>query len=157
MQLAQHAPPERRLRQHALDRELEYPLRVLLQQLAERDRLQVAQVAGVMVVELVVELVAGHGDLLGVQHDDVVAHVHVGAVVGLVLALEPHGDLRREAAERLAAGIDDIPIPAHFRGLYERCLHGLRGSDEVEKGAKVYSRTPSIAKAMPDRSKEPRR
>jgi hypothetical protein len=32
---------------------------VLLEQLAERDRLEVAQVAGVMVVDLVGELVAG--------------------------------------------------------------------------------------------------
>jgi len=36
---------------------------VLLEQLAERDGLEVPQVAGVVMVELVVELIAGDGNL----------------------------------------------------------------------------------------------
>jgi len=37
---------------------------VLLEQLAKRDGLEVAQVAGMVVIQLVVQLIAGHRDLL---------------------------------------------------------------------------------------------
>ena len=51
-----------------------------LRSFSERDRLDAADVASVMVVDLVGELAPGDMDLLGVQHDDVIAHVHVRAV-----------------------------------------------------------------------------
>jgi hypothetical protein len=47
-----------------------------------------AGVAGVAVVHLVLSLVAGHAQLLGVDHDDVVAGVDVRGVDGLVLAAQ---------------------------------------------------------------------
>ena len=94
-----------------------------LSSLPERNGLEIAQVAGVVVVQLVVELVAGDRDLLGMQHDDVIAHVHMRAVVGLVLALEPQRNPRRQATQGFATGINDIPIAAHGRRLGEFGLH----------------------------------
>ncbi len=78
-----------------------------------------------MVVELVLELRAGDTDLLGVEHDQVVAHVDVRRVVGLVLALEAMRKLRGEATECLARGIDDVPVAAHLTRLGENRVHDL--------------------------------
>src|SRR5262245_31004352 len=72
MELPEHLPAEDRLRQHALDGILDRALRVLFEKLAERHGLQVAEIAGMLLVELVAGLVAGDRDLLGVDHDDVI-------------------------------------------------------------------------------------
>ena len=102
VQLLVHAPAQGALRQHALHCEFDGALRVLLQQLAQRNALQVADVAGVMVVELVREL--GPRDLhrARVDDDDVIAQVLVGGVVGLVLAFQSARDLRCQTAQSLA-------------------------------------------------------
>ncbi len=125
MQLAEHAAAERILRQHALHGDLDHPLGMLAQELLERDRLDAADVAGVMVVDLVGELAAGDVDLPGIEHDDVVAHVHMRAVAWLVLALEAVGDLGREPSQGLAVGIDDEPVAAHVSRIGEYSLHGF--------------------------------
>ena len=88
---------------------------MLDQQLAQRDGLQVARVAGVPVVELVRQLGAGDANLPGIQHDQVVAHVHVRAVVGLVLAPQAVRKLRGQTAQGLALGVDDIPVARALR------------------------------------------
>jgi len=49
-------------------------------------------------------------DLLGVDHDDVVAHVNVRGVERAGLAGENAGGVRREAAEGLAGGVEDEPL-----------------------------------------------
>src|SRR2546430_17090735 len=54
---------------------------------------------------------------------DVVAHVHVRAVVSLVLALEAMSDLRGQPPERLVAGVDDEPIAPDGTGPGKYGLH----------------------------------
>jgi len=113
VQLFIHLAAQRTLRKHALHGEFDRALRVFLEQLAEGDRLDAADGAGVVVVNLVIELVARYFDLLRVQHDDVIAHVDVRAEDGLVLALEAHGNLRAETAQDLVGRIHDKPVAAH--------------------------------------------
>jgi hypothetical protein len=96
---------------------------VLLEHLAEGDRLDAADGAGVVIVDLVFELVARDFDLLGIQHDDVIAHVDVRAVGRLGLALEAHGDLSGEPAEHLVGCIDDVPVAAGRLGIHKRSRH----------------------------------
>jgi hypothetical protein len=55
MQFAIHATAEDGFRQHALDGELQDALRMLLEELLKRDRLDSANGAGVVVVDLVGE------------------------------------------------------------------------------------------------------
>src|SRR6185437_1615869 len=171
MQLAEHAPSERVLRQHPLDGELDRPLGVLGQQLLQRDRLDAADVAGVVEVDLVGQLAAGDVDLAGIDHNDVIAHVHVRAVGSLVLALEAMGNLGREPSEGLAARIDDEPVAAGVSGVNEYSLHGVsvigpgavvgsrqprRPADPgVKKGREVYSSPPPNAKPPARRPARP--
>src|SRR6185295_4108413 len=127
MQLLVHLAAERALGEHALHREFNGALGMLLEELAESDGLDTTDGAGVMPVDLVVELVARDFDLSGVQHDDVVAGVNVRGERGLVLALEAHGDLRAQTAQHLVGRVDDIPVAAHgfILGKYSRlaCHH----------------------------------
>ena len=76
---------------------------------------QAARVARVPVVHLVVELLAGDRDLLGVDDDDEVAGVDVRRVLRLVLAAQRVGDARRETPEGLALGVDEVPLRARSR------------------------------------------
>src|ERR1017187_5865908 len=152
VQLAVHLSAQRGLRQHAFDGKLDRTLGVFLEQLAERNRLQTAHAAGVMVVHLVVELIAGYRDLFRVQHHDMVAHVHVRAVVGLVLALEPQCNSRAQPTQDFATGINDIPVAADSGRLGEFSLHLLdpviRAPRTVwKKGAGVYPRSGPLTPA----------
>src|SRR5271167_5255393 len=117
VQLLVHAPAERPLRQHTLDGELDCALRVLLEQLAERDTLEIADIARVLVIELVGQLGPGDAYGGGVDYHDVVTKILMRSVVRLVLALQAVRDSRRQAAQGLASGIDDEPIVAGFLGL----------------------------------------
>ena len=102
--------------------------------LLERARAQPAGVAGVAVVALVLALVAAHVDLLGVDDDDEVARVDVRRVLGLALAAQQVGELRREAAERLAVGVDDQPVPLAVGRL--RYVGSRRGCHCVKKATR---------------------
>src|SRR5918993_6015164 len=66
------------VRKHALDGELDGPLRVLLEEVFVPDLLETARVAGVPVGDLGVALVAGQRHLARVDDDHEVAGVDVG-------------------------------------------------------------------------------
>ena len=98
-------------RQHALDRLLDDALG----ETSFEDRLggalfDAADVAGVMVIDFLVPLVAGEHHLLGVDDDHIVAVVHMGGERGLVLAAQPHRDNGREPADDEALGVDEKPF-----------------------------------------------
>src|SRR5690606_28409914 len=76
------------------------------------------------VVHLVLQLGAGDRDLLRVDHDDVIAGIHVRGVDGLVLAAEAAGELGGESSEGLALGIDEVPVPLDGLVLGAESLHG---------------------------------
>ena len=103
------AAAERAARDHALDRLLDDALgETALEQLARGALLDAARMAGVPVVDLVGELLAGEGDLVGIDDDDVVAVVDMRGEGRLVLAAEDgwrrwrrdgrRRDLRRRSA-----------------------------------------------------------
>src|SRR5256885_11283253 len=127
-------------REHALDRLAQHLGRPALELVAERPAAQAARVARVTVGHLVVELVAGDGDLLGVDdhHED--ARVDVRGVLGLVLAAERVGDLRSETPERLPFGVDEVPAALD---LARFCVPGLlhkKRRTTVRRGGIVAAR-----------------
>src|SRR5712672_1749917 len=124
MQLLVHATAQRAFGQHSLDGELDRALRMLLEQLTERNALQVADVAGVLVIKLVGELGARHPHGAGVDDDDMIAKILMGCIIGLVLALQTVGDLRSQAAQSFACGVDDVPVDTRFIRLGKYGIHG---------------------------------
>src|SRR3954468_6748477 len=114
------------LGEHPLHGDAEHFGRPALELLAKRPAAQAARIAGVAVVPLLVELVAGDVDLLGVHDDHEVACVDVRRELRLPLAPECVGDLGREPAERLALGVDEIPLARDFSRLGAVGLHRKR-------------------------------
>src|SRR5690242_3816863 len=80
------------------------------------------------VVELVVQLVPGHGDLFGVDHDHEVAGVDMRGVLRFRLAPKRVGDLGRQTAEGFALGVNDVPAALDLARLcVPSSLHGNGG------------------------------
>ena len=68
-----------------------------------RDSLQVADVAGVVLIQLLVQLVAGENCLIGVDDDDKIAASHMGGEDRLMLASQQGGSLSGYAAQGLVS------------------------------------------------------
>ncbi len=88
-------------------------------------------IAAVTPVELVGALVPGHRDLLRVDDDDEVAGVAVRGVLGLALAAQGVGDLGSQPAERLALGVDDVPVALAVRRLGHVGLHRTKSRPDA--------------------------
>src|SRR5581483_170825 len=127
LELRDRLPRQPVLREHPLDRGAEHLRRAPVELLAERAALEPARIAGVAVVPLLVELVARDLDLLRVHHDDEVTRVDVRRELRLALAAERVGDLRRETAESLPLGVDEIPLALDLSGLGAVGLHHEKG------------------------------
>ena len=110
LQLLDLGAAQRVLRQHAADGLLDGTRRVLLDHLGVGRRRQAARVARVAVVELLGQLGAGEGHLVGVDDDDEVAHVHVGGEGRLVLAAQQGCHVAGETAEDDVVRVDDQPV-----------------------------------------------
>ena len=111
------------LGQHALDRSGDHVLGLDGQHLAQGLFLEPTGMVGVLVVHLLVELLAGDLNLLGVDDHDEIAHVHVGGEFGLVLAAQANGNLRCQPAQDLVRGVDDEPLAVRVFRLRAICLH----------------------------------
>src|SRR6476646_9694830 len=109
LQLAQLLGSEPVVRQHPLDGSPDDLFGPPREEVAEGLLLEALGIAAVAAVQLALELVAGHGDTSGVEHDDVVARVEAGLVGRLVLALEDARDTRGQAPERLVRRVHDVP------------------------------------------------
>jgi ubiquinone biosynthesis monooxygenase Coq7 len=123
MQFLVHATTQGTLGQHALDGEFERPLGVLLEQFAERNALQIADIAGVLVVDLVGELGARNPHVTGIDDHNVIAQILMRSVVRLVLAFQAQCDFRGESAKCFARGINEVPVTSDFVGLGKYGVH----------------------------------
>src|SRR4051794_30698114 len=134
-------------REHAPDRPAQHLGRPALELVAQGPAAEAARIARVTVVHLVVELVAGHVDLLGIHHDDEVTGVDMRRVLGLGLAAKRVRDLRSQTPERLAFGIDEVPAAldlARFRS------PGLHAEKRRTRGPPAANRSkPSRKSAAP--------
>ena len=97
-------------------------LRLLSHQLAVLGLLETADITGMMVVHLLVELLAGQNHLGSIDDDHMVAGVAVGGVGRLVLAAQNRGDLAGQAAER-HAGVNNIPLALDGLGICHKRFH----------------------------------
>ncbi len=80
--------------QHAFYSTLYYYFGPALDQVLRSFFLQTTGVAAEVLVLLVLKLVAGKYNLVAVDHDDVIASVHMGGIAGFVLATQYGGNAR---------------------------------------------------------------
>src|SRR3984893_1936073 len=92
-QIAELDTAERAARDHALDRLLDDALGVPpLEDFPRRALLDVADEAGVLVIDLLLALAARQHRMRRIDDDDIVAAIDMGRVCGQVLAAQPHGN-----------------------------------------------------------------
>ena len=78
LQLLRHLAAQRSLGQHADDSVLDNELGLFSQQTAIGGFLQAAGITAVLVVDLLIQLLAGQNDLGGIDDDDKVTGVNIG-------------------------------------------------------------------------------
>src|SRR5690554_2484701 len=117
LELGELCPTNGVLREHAANRLLDGARRVLLEQLGVAGCRDAARVTRVAVGLLLRQLGAGQGNLVGVDDDDEVAHVHVGGEGRLVLAAKQGGRVAGQTAEYYVSGVDDDPVALDILGL----------------------------------------
>ena len=69
-----------------------------------------AGIAGVAEVSFLSHLLAGENCFFGVDDDDFVAALHVGAVTGFVFTAENFGNLCAKATKNLVGSVDNHPL-----------------------------------------------
>ena len=109
-QAGQRIAADDRIRNHALHGELHRKIRARFHQRTVLYLFEVTDIARMMVIHLLLELVACENGLVGVNDDDMVAAVGIGRKGRLVLAAQQNGGLGGYAAHRLACCIKHIPI-----------------------------------------------
>ena len=115
-ELLEHISAEGILGEHSLDRLVHGELGLLVHEFLVLHFFKAADVAGVIAVILLFELLAGEDHLVAVDDDDMVAAVDVGGVFGLVLPFENSRHLRSKTSEHHIGGVDDVPLALHFAG-----------------------------------------
>jgi hypothetical protein len=98
---------------------------MLRHQLHDRGPGRATRVHRVVEVFLVLRLPAGERDLRRVDHDHVIAGVHVRRVHRLVLAAQHHGHLGGEAAQGLPLGVHHQPAALDVDGAGAIRLHSI--------------------------------
>src|ERR1700730_16764174 len=88
------------------------------------------------VVALIGPLVAGHHDLLRIDDHHEVARVDVRGVLGLALAPQSIGDLRRQAPQCLTVGVNDAPVALAVGGLGYIGLHDVKKTTRRQRAAR---------------------
>src|ERR1700678_3314575 len=117
-QVAELLLAQRPARKHALDRLLDDALGELaLEDRLGRPFLDAADIAAVVIVDLLVELAAGEHHLVRVDDDHVVAIIDVRGEARLVLAAQPRGDDRSQAPDDEPLGVDEKPLLLDLGGL----------------------------------------
>src|SRR2546426_6848048 len=125
LELRDLLPSEPILREHALHGGTQNLFGPAVELLSQSSAAETSGIPGVPVVALLVELVAGHVDLLGVHDDHEVAGVHVRGVLGLTLAAQLVRDAGREPAERLPVGVHPVPVARDLSRFGVISLHWL--------------------------------
>ena len=110
-QVAHLLAAQRATGDHALDRLFKHALRkTAFQYLGRRGFLDAAGIAGVLVIDLVGQLLAGELHLARVDDDDIVTAIDMGREAGLVLATQDICHGRSETANDEAFRVDQDPL-----------------------------------------------
>src|SRR5689334_12299711 len=148
LQLLDDLPAEHVLREHATHRQGQRRFRLLGQEVAVAALGDSTRVTAVAVVQLLVCLIAGDLDFLGVDDDDEIAAVHVRREGWLVLATEQRRNAAGNAAKRLVLGVDHPPL-ALLGSVFRLSNKGAHVSQRFGERQLLAASLPSVKEALP--------
>ncbi len=85
--------------------------------------LEMSDITGVTVVDLLLHLVAGENSLVTVDNDNMIATINMRCEGGLVLAAKKGSSLSSYSAEGLACCVKNIPLAVNLTCLGHKCRH----------------------------------
>ena len=113
-QFLEHLPPQAILREHALYGIFNDGFRLLSQQVA-RSRLALsARITRVAHIFFLVHLQARKTNLIGIDHNDVIATVNMGCIRRLVLATQNMCNAGTQTPDYLTLSVYDVPFALNF-------------------------------------------
>ena len=83
--------------------------------------LEMTDVTGVTVVDLLFQLRAGENSLVAVDNDDMIAAVHMGSKGRLCFASENIGGNNGNASDRQTCRVDHIPLAVNLTCFGHKC------------------------------------
>ena len=123
LQLLTHMSSKCILGKHTPDGQFNHPIRMSIDHAPERDVLFAAHVTRMPEISLLIGLVAGQRDLLGIDHHDVITHIEMGGKHRLVFATNNACHFSGEAPESFPLGVDHPPSALDFVSFRSVCLH----------------------------------
>ena len=124
-----HGAAQGTARHHTFDGEFQNGLGFLIQHFLQGQTLKMTDVTAVAVIHLILAFVSGDVNLFGVDHDDIVAGIHMWGVFGLVFAAQALGDLGSQSTKGLAVGVHDVPIAFYFGEFCTERVHLFIGNE----------------------------
>lgn len=117
--------------QHAFDRDFDQAFWSAGADLGRGEFFQTTGIAGVVLVDFHIFLVAGKSDFICIDYDDVVAGVDVWGIFRVMFAPEHGGDTGRKATQDLTVSVDHKPAAVDFFLLdgpcfITQCIHSNR-------------------------------
>ena len=113
------------LGKHSLDGKLNSHFGLGCHKGAILDGLETADISGVMIIHLLVELLAGEDDLFGIDNNDAFAAIDVRSVFGTVFAVQNGSCRDSDITESLACGVDHVPAADNGFFFCHGCGHYL--------------------------------
>ena len=83
-----------------------------------------SDITGVMTVIFLFQLLTRENGLCAVHDDHVIAAIHMRSKGRLLLAAKQNGSLRGDAAQRLAGGVNHIPLAVDLAAFGHISRHG---------------------------------
>src|SRR6266581_8713680 len=123
LQFLRHCFAQLVFRQHAFYRLLDYPLRVSLKHLGDGDLAEATWIPRVMPVNFLLGLRTLEHYFTGIDHDDVIAHVHERCPSRTAFTRQNARNLRGKMSDCPPGRINDVPLstPSEFLPAGEVC------------------------------------
>src|SRR5690625_2546265 len=141
LELHEQCANQRRTRQHAFDSQLQHTLWRALNQLLKREGLQPTRKTGVVVVHLVLGLIASDAHFISVNHDDVIAGVHMRSVLRLVFTTQASSNFCSRTAVSLIFRIKQQPVVFNILWFGTKSLHVTSPKSGIISREREYYRS----------------
>lgn len=148
MKLLKDPSPKPVVRNHPFHGMLDQKGGFLRSNLPNRVGMVAADEAGIPHVGLRRILLPGEDSPLGIDHDDMVAGIDVGRIVGLVLSAKQYSRARGDPTDGLTGRINYIPSSPNLGGFCTKAFHGRADIREDSQACQGYLSSPESESAL---------